>query len=322
VKETAINLVITGAAGFVGTHLLRRLAMHPNLLATVDRIFLVDPLQYGVQNIPADILADSRYTFVHGSIYDPSVTGRVLTDGDLMIHLAAEVNTFTAPQTRAHADPVAFLDQLVEHRIGRLLVMSSADVYGVNKSADLHEDDPVRPASMYAAAKAAFEAYLLAYHAQHHLPCVIFRPVTIFGPGQYPGWLIPRAIVQALHGAPITLTGDGSVRRDFLYVDDVCALLTAAAFHDSDDIHGQIFTLGTGHERDMLTLTRQILTAVGRDESLIRFVADRPGDPPRQITTAARARATFGWSPAVSLDEGLERTVAWYQKHPAPIEEA
>lgn len=314
-KEHPVNIVIPGAAGFVAVNLLARLQAESILTSRYDKVILVDPLQYGVQKIPKEMLADARYTFVHGSIYDPAILTTVLGEGDLVIHLAAEVNSFTAPQAHSADDPVNYLTALTNAGIGRLLFLSAADVYGVNDSSDLVEADPVHPTTVYAAAKAAFEAYLSAFHAMHGLPAVVFRPVTIYGPHQYPGWLVPRVITQALAGEQITLTGNGSVRRDWVHVADVCALLLKAATAADADVHGQVFNVGTGVEETVLALTRHVLERTGQPESLIRFVADRPGDIPRQITRASKARQVFGWVPTVLLYEGLDTTIAWYREH-------
>jgi len=314
-KELAMNIVIPGAAGFVAVNLLSRIDADPVFTGRFNKVILVDPLQYGIQKIPETILADPRYEFVQGSIYDPAIVSELVGEGDLVIHLAAEVNSFTQPQTSSADDAVGYLQALVDARIGRLLFLSSADVYGVNDSADLVESDPVRPTAIYAAAKAAVEAYLFAFHSLHGLPAIIFRPVTIYGPNQYAGWLIPRVITQAILGEQISLTGDGSVRRNWIHVTDVCELLVRAALHTGDDVHGEVFNVGTGTEDDVLTLTRHILERLGRPESQITFVPNRPGDIPRQITHARKAREVFGWAPATPLYEGLDATIAWYQQH-------
>jgi dTDP-glucose 4,6-dehydratase len=309
--------VIPGAAGFVAVNLLDRLHADPALTGRYEKIILVDPLQYGVQKIPDTLLADPRYEFVQGSIYDPAIVTKVVGKGDLVVHLAAEVNSFTQPQSGSADDPVGYLQALADARIGRLLFLSSADVYGVNDSPDLQESDPIRPTTVYAAAKAAFEAYLYAFHALRGLPFVAFRPVTIFGPNQYPGWLVPRVITQALNSEQISITGDGSVRRDWIFISDVCDLLVKAALYEGDNIHGEVFNVGTGHESDVLALTRHVLDAVGRDESLITFVPERAGDITRQVTQGAAARTRFGWEPITPLRDGLAHTVAWYQEQHA-----
>jgi dTDP-glucose 4,6-dehydratase len=298
-------------------NLLQHLDTHPDIATRFGRVLLVDPLQYGVQKIPHAILTNPRYRFVQGSIYDPAVAEDVIGEGDVVVHLAAEVNSFTAPQASSSDDPPGYLQRLADKAIGRLLFLSSADVYGANDSPDLHESDPIRPTTVYAAAKAAFEAYLYAFHALRGLPFVAFRPVTIFGPNQYPGWLVPRVITQALNNEQISITGDGSVRRDWIFISDICDLLVKAALYEGDNIHGEVFNVGTGHESDVLALTRHVLDAVGRDESLITFVPERAGDITRQVTQGAAARTRFGWEPITPLRDGLAHTVAWYQEQHA-----
>ncbi|WP_067837338.1 NAD-dependent epimerase/dehydratase family protein [Nocardia lijiangensis] len=307
------NIVIAGASGFIGVNLLRRIRRDP-AFEQYEKAVLVDPLQYGVQKIPPRILADERVCFEQSSIYAPGVAARIVGAGDLVIHLAAEVNTADRPQDGVGDDPIGYLRALADARIGRLLFMSSSDIYGVNDSDDLVETDPVRPTTIYSAAKAAFEAYLAAFHASEGLPVVVFRPVTIYGPDQQPGWLVPVAITRALAGQRISIVGDGSARRDWIHVDDVCELLVAAALTDRD-VHGEIFNIGTGQEWTVLSLVSHVLAKVGRPATDIDFVPARRGDPPRQITTAAKARTVFGWSPSIGLAEGLDATITAYQQH-------
>lgn len=307
------NIVITGASGFLGVNLLRRIHTEPAFTG-YRQLVLIDPLQYGVQKIPAPILDNPRVRFERCSIYTPGTLTRLAGPGDLVIHLAAEVNTAAHPQTGVADNPLGCLRELADARVGRLLFLSTADVYGINNSNDLTETDPIHPASIYAAAKAAFEAYLSAFHAREGLPVIVFRPVTIYGPDQYPGWLIPAVITRALAGQPVTVFGDGSTRRDWIHVDDVCELLTAAALSDRDDVHGQTFNIGTGSEDTALAVTRHILDTIAHPDASIEFAPARPADPPRQITTATKARTIFGWAPHIQLRDGLDRTIAAYRQ--------
>ncbi|MBF6300418.1 NAD-dependent epimerase/dehydratase family protein [Nocardia amamiensis] len=307
------NIVIAGASGFIGVNLLRRIH-HDPAFEHFEQLVLVDPLQYGVQKIPSRILADERVRFERISIYAPGVAARLIGAGDLVIHSAAEVNTADSPQDGVGDDPIGYLRALSDAGIGRLLFMSSADVYGINDSDDLRETDPVSPTTIYAAAKAAFEAYLSAFHASEGLPVVVFRPVTIYGPDQYPGWLVPVVITRALAGRRVTLLGDGSARRDWIHVDDVCELLAAASLTDRDNVHGEVFNIGTGTEDTVLGLTRYILDTIDHPDCGLDLAPARPADPRRQVTTAAKARDTFGWAPRIGLREGLDRTIAAYRQ--------
>ncbi|WP_280249202.1 NAD-dependent epimerase/dehydratase family protein [Nocardia abscessus] len=307
------NIIIPGAAGFIGVNLLRRIHRDP-AFAGYEQLVLVDPLLYGVQKIPPEIMADPRVRFERASIYTPGLITRLAAPGDVVIHLAAEVNTAAHPQTGVADDPLGYLRALADAQIGRLLFLSSADVYGINDSEDLIETDPVRPTTVYAAAKASFEAYLSAFHASEELPAIVFRPVTIYGPHQHPGWLVPVAITHALAGHRITVYGDGSARRDWIHVDDVCELLLAAAVTDRDDVHGQVFNIGTGTEDTVESLVRHIIDTIAHPATGIDFAPARRGDPPRQITTARKARDTFGWAPKIGLRDGLDRTITAYRQ--------
>lgn len=307
------NIVIAGASGFVGANLARHIHADP-AFAAFDQLILIDPLQYGVQKIPARILTQTRTRFVETSIYSPGVVPELVGPGDVVFHVAAQINTHDTPQTDVADDPIGYLQALTEARIGRLVFMSSADVYGLNESEDLVETDPVRPTAVYSAAKAAFEAYLSAFHASEGLPVVTLRPVSIYGPLQQPGWLVPVVITRALNARRLTVFGDGRSRRDWIHVDDICALLTAVALAGDDSVHGEVFNAGTGVEHTVLEVIGHVLDLVGNDGIGIDFVPARPGDPQRQITSAAKARATFGWTPRMALREGLDHTVAAYRQ--------
>lgn len=278
---------------------------------------MIDPLQYEGQRVSERFLG-TGYRFVKGSIYDTDLVSGVVGRGDVVVHLAAEVNSFASPQDRTNDDPVRYLETLSNVGIGRLVFMSSADVYGTNESADLVEADSIRPTTIYSAAKAAFEAYISAFIALRGLPAVVFRPVTIYGPNQYPGWLVPIVITRALAGKGVVLTGSGTARRDWIHVDDLCEVLYRAIMHRDATINGQIFNIGTGTESTVLELAQHVFRRIGASETGISFVPDRPGDVPRQVTSAGRAREFFDWQPTVTLYDGLDATIEWYRQHHHP----
>jgi dTDP-glucose 4,6-dehydratase len=307
------NIVIVGASGFVGANLVRRIYADPNF-NDFDRLILIDPLQYGLQKIPPEILADPRTRFEKESIYTPGLVSHLVGRGDVVLHVAAQINTDYHPQNNVDDNPIRYLRELSDAKIGRLLFMSSSDLYGLNNSDDLTETHPVRPTAVYSAAKAAFEAFLSAFHASDGLPVVTMRPVSIYGPLQEPGWLVPVVITRALARKRITVYGDGSARRDWIHVDDICELLTRAALTDDESIHGEVFNLGTGVEHTVLDVIGHVLRTVGNPHIGIDYAAGRRGDPQRQVTSAAKARATFGWAPEVGLREGLQRTIAVYRQ--------
>lgn len=307
-----MKLVIPGAAGFVAVNLLKRLVSEPGVADRFDSFMLVDPLQYGIQKLPRLVLEDPRCEFIQASVFEPEVLRGVLGEGDVVLHLASAINSFTEPQVAVEDNPVRYLTTLAECGVSRLVFVSTADIYGDNSSGDLLEAEPLWPGTIYAAAKAAFEAYLSAFERTHGTRAIVLRPVTIYGPHQYPGWLVPRVISQAIANERITLTGDGSVRRDWIYIDDISDLLIKAILAD-DSACGHVYNVGTGEEETTLGLTRYVLGRVGRPDSLIAFAPDRPGDIMRQTTSAGKARATFDWAPTVPLRQGLDSTIAWFE---------
>ncbi|MFC8530286.1 NAD-dependent epimerase/dehydratase family protein [Nocardia sp. NPDC057227] len=306
------NLIVPGAGGFIGVNLLRRI-MFDRQFDRFERFVLIDPLSYGTQTIPQEVLADSRVRFERASIYTPGLVADLVGPGDVVIHLAAEINTADSPQMGVADDPVGYLRALTDARIGRLLFVSTADVYGINDSDDLTETDPVHPTTLYAAAKAAFEAYLSAFHARDGLPVVVLRPVTIYGPHQQPGWLVPVAITRALAGESIAIYGDGTARRDWIHVYDMCEVLVRGALTEAE-VHGQVFNVGTGTEETVAALVHRIIDSVADPRVVVEYTAARPGDPPRQITSASKARHAFGWSPSRTLSAGLEHTIDAYRR--------
>lgn len=308
-----MKLIIPGASGFLGVNLLERIVAHEEIMDTFESIQLVDILQYGYQNIPTAILDHPKVSFTQDSIYKPDVISKLVDAGDSIIHLAVEENTFDNPQDRSSIDLESYIRTIADKGVGKFIFISSADIYGINNSDDILETDEVKPTIVYAANKVAFEAYVNVYHSLKNLPSIIFRPVTIYGPNQFPGWLIPRVITRAIKGEKIQITGDGGVKRDWIYVDDVCSAIERALLSDNQNIIGQAFNLGTGREESVIEVVRYILKKVGRGDELIEFIAPRVGDIPRQITHAHKAQELLNWKNETKFAEGLDATITWYQ---------
>lgn len=307
-----MNLIISGASGFVGANLLDNL--FEKNVDTYEKIILVDILQYGIQKISKKVLEHPKVKFINGSIYDSEILASVLNRGDAMIHLAVEENTFNNPQDKSTLDIENFVHEIADKKLDRFIFMSTANVYGHNgNSENIIETDPTVPTTVYAANKVAFEAYIQAHYHLNKLKAIIFRPVTIYGPKQFPGWLIPRTITKVMHNETIQLTGDGSNCRDWIYVDDVCNAIELALRSTRDDIFGQVFNLGTGEEASSLEIVKHIIRKIGKSDDLIEFIAHRPGDIAREITKADKARAYFGWSSTIRYDKGLDRTIDWFE---------
>jgi dTDP-glucose 4,6-dehydratase len=310
-----MRLVISGAAGFVGINLAQFIVGNKQMFAVFKKIILVDNLLYKKQSFPSDILSYKKFEFIKASIYDVNVLRRVIKKDDVVLHLATEVNTYENPQNSVSTDPEEYLKILLNKRISKFIFVSTADIYGANNSSDLTETDVVKPTTLYSASKVAFEALLQAYFGLYTFPVVIFRPVTIYGPHQFPGWLVPRVIIRALKNQAIQITGKGKVKRDWIFVNDVCKILSLAILSKRKDIYGEVFNLGSGTEETVLEVVDFILSRLGKPKSLIQFVSPRAGEIERQITSATKAKKIFNWKPTTVFFKGLDMTVDWYKNN-------
>lgn len=310
-----MKLVMPGASGFLGANLLDHILADDNILNRYDELILVDVLQYGEQKISSAVLNHPKVTFIKDSIYNPDVLNKVIDANDVVVHLAVEENTYNNPQDSSTANIEEYVHAIADKKVNKFIFISSADIYGINNSDNILESDELKPTIIYAANKMSFEGYIQAYYSLANLPAIIFRPVTIYGPNQYPGWLVPRVITRAINNEKIQITGDGSVKRDWIHVDDVCGALLKALESTNKKVFGQAFNLGTGYEMSVIDVTKHILDKTNRSEALIEFTPYRSGDIPRQITSAQKAKEYFDWSSMISLNDGLDSTIDWYKNN-------
>ncbi|HZT73241.1 MAG TPA: dTDP-glucose 4,6-dehydratase [Terriglobales bacterium] len=318
-----MRLLVTGGAGFIGSNFVRHALRAQRDLELTN----LDALTYAgnLENL-AELEADPRYRFVHGDICDAALVDRLMAGQDAVVHLAAESHV-----DRSILDAAAFirtnvqgtqtlLDAARRRQVARFVHVSTDEVYGsLGAEGKFTEASPLAPNSPYAASKAAAELLVRAAFHTHGQPVVITRGSNNYGPYQFPEKFIPLAIANALAGQPVPLYGEGKNVRNWIHVADHCAGIWAALERGRA---GAVYNLGGDDEVDNLTLLRRILARLGRDESLIRFVPDRPGHDFRYALDSALARRELGWRPALSLDEGLDRTVAWYRANGAWLERA
>jgi dTDP-glucose 4,6-dehydratase len=309
-----VRVLVTGGAGFIGSHFIRhRLRTEPG-----DQVINLDKLTYaGNPANLADVADDPRYRFVHGDICDAALVDEVMAGCDAVVNFAAESHVDRSIQdagdfirTDVYGTWV-LLEAARRHRVERYLQVSTDEVYGSLPVGAFGEGDPLRPSSPYAASKAGGDHMVLAYWTTHRLPVLITRASNNFGPNQYPEKVIPLFITNALDDVPLPLYGDGRQVRDWLYVLDHVAALDLVLRRGAP---GEVYNVGGGQELENVVLTRRILALLGKPESLIRPVADRPGHDRRYAVDTAKLR-TLGWAPAHAFDEALAATVAWYRAH-------
>jgi dTDP-glucose 4,6-dehydratase len=323
-----VRLLVTGAAGFIGSTFVER-----RLRATGDAVTVVDKLTYaGDRGNLEDAFAAAgdgeRLRFVEGDIADAPLMLELVRGHDAVVNFAAESHV-----DRSILEPTAFLrtgvlgvHALLEavraederradaaHRV-RFLQVSTDEVYGPVPEGLSREADPLRPTSPYSAAKAAGEHLANAYHETYGTDVVVTRGANTYGPRQFPEKLIPLFVTNALRDEPLPLYGDGMQRRDWLHVDDhadgVAAVLDRGASGTAYNVSGE------GIERPNRAVTEAILSALGKPWTLVRTVPDRPGHDRRYALDGSRLRS-LGWEPRVGFEEGIARTVRWYEEHRA-----
>ena len=310
-----MRLLITGGAGFIGSHLVRRLLSNPGHV-----VVNLDALRYSgnLENL-IEVDGQPRYTFIHGDICDSPLVEQVLRDHriEAIINCAAETHvdrSIIDPRGFATTDMVGtavLLEAARQGKLNRYLQVSTDEVYGSVENGSSKEDDVLDPRSPYSASKAGADLLIRSYWSTYRFPVLITRGSNTYGPNQYPEKFIPLFVTNALEGLPLPLYGDGRYRRDWLSVYDHCAAIEHVLMHGEP---GSIYNVGGGNERENIQVAESILTILGRPKSLLRFIQDRPGHDRRYAVDCSRLKQ-LGWAPTIMFEDGLQDTVEWYQKH-------
>ena len=314
------RVLVTGGAGFISSNVVRHL-----LEATPYDVVSLDALTYAgnLENL-AGVMSHERLSFVHGDIRDAGLMAEVVSQVDVIVNAAAESHVEKSilegasefVQTNVEGTQI-LLDAIRATPVERFILISSSEVYGTAEAAPMDEEHPLNPRSPYAATKAGADRLAYSYHVTYGLPIVILRPFNNYGPRQHPEKVIPRFITSALADEPLTVHGDGSATRDWLYVDDDAEAIEAAISADIDSIAGEVINVATGVDISVSAVADAVLDALGKPLSLKVHVDERLGQVDRHIGSTDRAERLLGWSARTSFEEGLVRTVAWYRDNEA-----
>ncbi len=301
-----MRVLVTGGAGFIGSHFVRHLAERG------EDVVVLDKLTYAGN--PAN-LEGVAHEFLQGDIADPEAVAAAANGVDAIVNFAAETHV-----DRSILGPAEFIltDVLgtqvlldyARHHGTRFVQVSTDEVYGdVPLGAPAcTEDAPLRASSPYSASKAGGELQVFAYVRTYGVDALVTRGANTYGPRQYPEKFLPLFITNALDGQQLPVYGDGRQRREWLHVDDHCAGIELALRAGTA---GRAYNIG-GQERENLDVVRRILDLTGASADLVRHVEDRPGHDRRYAVDSSRLRE-LGWSPEHSFDAGgLEETVHWY----------
>jgi dTDP-glucose 4,6-dehydratase len=306
-----MRVLVTGGAGFIGSHFVRR------LVAAGDEVVVLDKLTYAGN--PAN-LEGVDAELVVGDIADAEAVERAAAGCEAIVNFAAETHvdrSILTPQDFIHTDVLGtqtLLEWTREHH-ARFVQVSTDEVYGDLEFSERRslEDDPLRPSSPYSASKAGGELQILAYVRTYGLDACITRGANTYGPRQYPEKLIPLFVTNAFDGLPLPVYGDGKQVREWLHAEDHCAAIELVL---REAAPGEVFNVG-GEERENLHVTERILELTRSDRSLIRHVEDRAGHDRRYALDSTKLE-TLGWKRTHGFDEtGLAETVDWYREHRA-----
>ncbi len=313
-----MTILITGGAGFIGTNFVYyQLQHHPE-----DRVVCLDALTYAgnLENL-TEALKNPRFRFVKGDIADREAVNALFEEEkpDIVVNFAAESHvdrSITQPELFLRTNIMGtqvLMDACRKYGVQRYHQVSTDEVYGdlPLDRPDLFftEDTPIHTSSPYSASKASADLLVLAYFRTFHLPVSITRCSNNYGPYHFPEKLIPLMITRALNDQSLPVYGKGENVRDWLYVEDHCAAIDLVMRKGRE---GEVYNVGGHNERTNLDVVKTVLRELGKPESLITFVTDRPGHDRRYAIDPSKIHAELGWLPRTKFDDGIHQTVQWY----------
>ncbi|MBI2450066.1 MAG: GDP-mannose 4,6-dehydratase [Candidatus Nealsonbacteria bacterium] len=314
------TILITGAAGFIGSNLLKLLFnKYPEY-----HFIVLDALTYAgtLDNIPEEIKKSDRYEFWHGNVCDPAIVNQLAKRADAIVHLAAETHV-----SRSIFDDSKFFEtdvigtQVISNavvankNIERFIHISSSEVYGTSREAPMTEGHPLEPRSPYAAAKAGADRLVRSYMLTYEIPAIILRPFNNYGYNQHLEKVIPRFITSALKNEPLTIHGRGEYLRDWIFVEDTCRAIDRALHADLEKIKFEIINIAYGKDLSNIEIAKMVLENLGKPETLIEYISDRPGQVARHLASTQKAKELLGFQAEIPFKDGLKKTIEWYKNN-------
>jgi dTDP-glucose 4,6-dehydratase len=308
-----MKLFVTGGAGFIGSNFIRNLLQNPSQYEVVN----FDKLTYAgnLANLHS-IAGNKNYTFVKGDICDPVRVEEAMAGCDAVVHFAAESHVDRsiyepAPVIQTNVTGTFILLQIARKvAIKRFVHVSTDEVYGdMEPTQFADESTPLRPSSPYSASKASSDLLVLSYVRTFGFPGMITRASNNYGPFQFPEKFLPLLITNTIDDKPLPIYGDGMQQRDWLHVVDHCrgiqAVLEKGRF-------GEVYNIGGLDVVDNLTMAKRLIHILGKSETLLTYVKDRPGHDRRYALTCDKMEKELGWRPSIALEDGLRETIKWY----------
>ncbi len=312
------TILITGGAGFIGSNFISYMyKKYPDL-----RFLVLDALTYAgnIDNFSLLLKNDKRFQFWYGDVRNPEIVNSLVAQSDYIVHFAAETHV-----ARSIYDNRVFFETDVlgtqticnailknDGKFKKFIHISTSEVYGSALNGVMDENHSLLPCSPYASAKAGADRLVYSYWNTYEIPAIIIRPFNNYGPHQHLEKVIPRFITSAILNEPVTIHGDGSASRDWVYVEDNCRAIDAALHTDNEELFGKVINIGTGKDIDIYTIAKTILDKMNKTESLIQYISNRPGQVDRHISSTKLAGELLGWEAETDFEKGLDTTIDWY----------
>ncbi|MGH3384902.1 MAG: dTDP-glucose 4,6-dehydratase [Nocardioidaceae bacterium] len=313
-----MRILVTGAAGFIGSHYVRSLLGGAYDGHDKTEVTVLDNLTYAGNQANLAVVADGpRYDFVKGDIADAALVNDLMPGHDVVVHFAAESHVDRSIEAAADfvrtnvVGTQTLLDAALRTGVERFVHVSTDEVYGSIDEGSWTEDSPLLPNSPYSASKASSDLFARAFWRTHRLPVIITRCSNNYGPYQFPEKVIPLFVTNLMDGLTVPLYGDGLNVRDWLHVDDHCQGVQLALESGSP---GEIYNIGGGTELTNRELTERLVEAMGVGWDRVTPVQDRPGHDRRYSVDDTKLRR-LGYEPRHSLDQGLAETIEWYRSN-------
>jgi len=319
-----VKILVTGGAGFIGSNFIRQLLG----TRTDVRIVNFDKLTYaGNPESLGDLAEDPRYAFVRGDIIDSAVVSELFKNGfDALVNFAAETHVDrsiedASPFLRTNiCGTQCLLEAARATKLPRFVHISTDEVYGsAPAGGSFTEETILDPRSPYAASKASADHFVTAYANTYGVSAIILRCTNNYGPFQFPEKLIPLIIANAQEDKTLPIYGDGMQERDWLFVEDYCRAITLALHKGKA---GEIYNVSAGMPQPNLKIVKTILKHLGKPETLMQYVKDRPGHDRRYALDSSKIRRELGWLPQVSFEDGIRKTIDWYRSNSSWLEHA
>lgn len=313
------SILVTGGAGFIGSNFVHHIYnKYPDY-----RIIVLDALTYAgsVSNLPENGFDSGRFEFWYGNVLNADLVDSLVKRSDIVVHFAAESHV-----TRSIFDNRQFFEtdvlgtQVVANAVLRhkqkvklFIHISTSEVYGTALTDIMGEEHPLNPMSPYAAAKCGADRLVYSYWATYGIPAVIIRPFNNFGGHQHLEKVVPRFITSCILNEPMTVHGDGSAKRDFLFVEDHCEALDAIIHCDHEKVIGQVLNLGTARDVSVLEIAQTVKALMKPERSDIQLIGDRPGQVFRHTCDSTKVKKLLGWEARTSFEDGMRKTIDWYK---------